>query len=154
MTPERSRVAAMPAGSGPQRFPSPRSPPPWNRWRPADHGHYQDQSGDVIATELERRGDEIHLAVILVLAPAVDQFGPLGTPTWYTRFIDDRERPCAALVGSISRSPDMPADEGERWRVFLAIEIPDAVREALTGPLEALQPLHESIRTNPTERCT
>jgi len=46
----------------------------------------------------------------------------------------------------------MPADEGERWRVFLAIEIPDAVREALTGPLEALQPLHESIRTNPTER--
>jgi 2'-5' RNA ligase len=46
----------------------------------------------------------------------------------------------------------MPGDEGERWRVFLAIEIPDAVREALTGPLAALQPLHESIRTNPTER--
>jgi 2'-5' RNA ligase len=46
----------------------------------------------------------------------------------------------------------MPADEGERWRVFLAIEIPDAVRGALTGPLEALQPLHESIRTNPAER--
>ena len=45
----------------------------------------------------------------------------------------------------------MPADEGERWRVFLAIEIPDAVREALTSPLEALQPLHESLRTNPTE---
>jgi parvulin-like peptidyl-prolyl isomerase len=47
--------------------------------------------GDVIATVLERRGDQIHLAVILVLAPAVDQFGPLGTPTWFTRFIDDRE---------------------------------------------------------------
>jgi 2'-5' RNA ligase len=46
----------------------------------------------------------------------------------------------------------MPGDEGERWRVFLAIEIPDAVRDALTGPLEALQSLHESIRTNPTER--
>ena len=46
----------------------------------------------------------------------------------------------------------MPADEGERWRVFLAIEIPDAVRAALTGPLEALKPLHESIRTNPVER--
>jgi RNA 2',3'-cyclic 3'-phosphodiesterase len=46
----------------------------------------------------------------------------------------------------------MPADETERWRVFLAIEVPDAVREALTGPLEALQPLHDSIRINPTER--
>ncbi len=46
----------------------------------------------------------------------------------------------------------MPGDEGERWRVFLAIEIPDAVREALSEPLEALQPLHDSIRINPTER--
>ncbi len=46
----------------------------------------------------------------------------------------------------------MPGDEGERWRVFLAIEIPDAIREALTGALEALELLHESIRVNPTER--
>ena len=46
----------------------------------------------------------------------------------------------------------MPADEGERWRVFLAIEVPGAVREALTGPLSALQPLHEAIRLNPIER--
>ena len=46
----------------------------------------------------------------------------------------------------------MPADEGERWRVFLAIEVPGAVREALTGPLNALQPLHEAIRLNPIER--
>jgi 2'-5' RNA ligase len=46
----------------------------------------------------------------------------------------------------------MPADEGERWRVFLAIEIPDAVREALTAPLAALQSLQESIRINPTDR--
>ncbi len=46
----------------------------------------------------------------------------------------------------------MPADESERWRVFLAIEIPDAVREALKGPLGALQPLTESIRINPVER--
>jgi 2'-5' RNA ligase len=46
----------------------------------------------------------------------------------------------------------MPADEAERWRVFLAIEIPDAVRDALTGPLGALQPLQESIRINPVER--
>jgi 2'-5' RNA ligase len=46
----------------------------------------------------------------------------------------------------------MPADDAERWRVFVAIEVPDAVREALTRPLEALQPLHESIRVNPTDR--
>lgn len=43
-------------------------------------------------------------------------------------------------------------DEGERWRVFLAIEVPGAVRGALTGPLNALQPLHEAIRINPVER--
>jgi len=46
----------------------------------------------------------------------------------------------------------MPADDVERWRIFVAIEVPDAVRGALTGPLQALQPLHESIRVNPTER--
>jgi 2'-5' RNA ligase len=46
----------------------------------------------------------------------------------------------------------MPADESERWRVFVAIEVPEAIREALAGPLNALQPLHESIRINPTDR--
>ncbi len=47
--------------------------------------------GDVIATVLERRTDQVHLAVILVLAPTVDLFSPLGTPSWFTKFIDDRE---------------------------------------------------------------
>jgi len=47
--------------------------------------------GDVIATVLERRADQVHLAVILVLAPAVDVFGPLSTPVWFTKSIDDRE---------------------------------------------------------------
>lgn len=46
----------------------------------------------------------------------------------------------------------MPADEPERWRVFVAIEVPDAVREGLTGPLNALQALHEAVRINPVER--
>jgi 2'-5' RNA ligase len=46
----------------------------------------------------------------------------------------------------------MPADDPERWRVFLAIEIPGAVRDALTEPLEGLKPLRESIRVNPVER--
>src|SRR5207245_3560163 len=58
----------------------------------------------------------------------------------------------AAPERSMSGSPAMPGAEGERWRVFLAIEIPDAVRQALSEPLEALQPLHESIRINPTEQ--
>jgi RNA 2',3'-cyclic 3'-phosphodiesterase len=46
----------------------------------------------------------------------------------------------------------MPADDAERWRVFLACEIPDAVRMALSEPVGALQQLHESIRINPVER--
>jgi len=54
-------------------------------------GVIQTNRGDVIATVLERRTDQVHLAVILVLAPAVDVFGPLGTPTWFTKSIDDRE---------------------------------------------------------------
>ena len=47
--------------------------------------------GYVIATLLERRNDQAHLAVILVLAPAVDLFSPQGTPSWFTLFIDGRE---------------------------------------------------------------
>jgi len=43
-------------------------------------------------------------------------------------------------------------DEGERWRVFLAIEVPSAVREALTGPLTALEPLRDGVRINAIER--
>ena len=54
-------------------------------------GVIQTNRGDVIATVLERRADQVHLAVILVLAPAVDVFGPLGIPTWFTKSIDDRE---------------------------------------------------------------
>ena len=47
--------------------------------------------GLTIATVLERRTDQVHLAVILVLAPTVDLFSPQGTPSWFTRFTDDRE---------------------------------------------------------------
>ncbi|HEV2012695.1 MAG TPA: peptidylprolyl isomerase [Candidatus Dormibacteraeota bacterium] len=47
--------------------------------------------GDVIAIVLERRNDQVHLGVILVLAPAADLFSPQGTPPWFTKFIDDRE---------------------------------------------------------------
>jgi parvulin-like peptidyl-prolyl isomerase len=47
--------------------------------------------GYVIATVLERRTDQVHLALILVLAPAVDLFSPQSTPSWFTTFVDDRE---------------------------------------------------------------
>jgi parvulin-like peptidyl-prolyl isomerase len=47
--------------------------------------------GYVIATVLERRNDQVHLAAILVLAPAVDLYSPQGTPSWFTKSIDDRE---------------------------------------------------------------
>ena len=46
----------------------------------------------------------------------------------------------------------MPADEVERWRVFLAIEVPEAVRGALTAPLDALGAAGESLRINPVDR--
>jgi parvulin-like peptidyl-prolyl isomerase len=47
--------------------------------------------GFTIATVLERRADQVHLAVILVLAPAVDLFSPQGTPAWFSKFVDDRQ---------------------------------------------------------------
>jgi len=47
--------------------------------------------GYAIATVLERRTDQVHLAVILVLAPTVDLYSPQGTPSWFTKFVDDRE---------------------------------------------------------------
>jgi parvulin-like peptidyl-prolyl isomerase len=47
--------------------------------------------GFTIATVLDRHNDQIHLAVILVLAPTVDVFSPQGTPAWFTTFINDRE---------------------------------------------------------------
>jgi 2'-5' RNA ligase len=46
----------------------------------------------------------------------------------------------------------VPADDAERWRVFLAIQIPAAVREALTGPLASLEPLRDVVRINAIER--
>ena len=46
----------------------------------------------------------------------------------------------------------MPADEEERWRVFVAIDVPDPVREALKAPLAALHSLGESLRLNATDR--
>jgi len=45
-----------------------------------------------------------------------------------------------------------PAAEPERWRVFLAIELPDAVRNRLQGPLDDLLPLADYLRINPIER--
>jgi len=46
----------------------------------------------------------------------------------------------------------MPEAEGERWRVFLAIEISPALQASLQRPLDGLASLGESIRVNPVER--
>ena len=47
--------------------------------------------GLTIATVLNRRSDQVQLAVILVLAPSVDLLSPQTTPSWFTKLIDDRE---------------------------------------------------------------
>ncbi|HVH65894.1 MAG TPA: peptidylprolyl isomerase, partial [Candidatus Acidoferrum sp.] len=47
--------------------------------------------GYTIAAVLGRQNDQVHLAVILVLAPTVDLFSPQGTPAWFTTFVADRE---------------------------------------------------------------
>jgi parvulin-like peptidyl-prolyl isomerase len=47
--------------------------------------------GFTIATVLERRNEQVHLAVVLLLAPTVDLFSPQGTPTWFSAAIDERE---------------------------------------------------------------
>jgi len=47
--------------------------------------------GFTIVTVLDRRTDQVHLAIILVLAPTVDLFSPQATPAWFTTFIGDRE---------------------------------------------------------------
>jgi len=46
----------------------------------------------------------------------------------------------------------VPADDAERWRVFLAIEVPDDIRTALTGPVGSLEPLRDVVRINALER--
>lgn len=46
----------------------------------------------------------------------------------------------------------MPAGDEERWRIFVAIDVPEHVREALKEPLAALDSLGESLRLNSVER--
>jgi parvulin-like peptidyl-prolyl isomerase len=57
----------------------------------SDTGVIQTDRGFTIATVLERRADQVHLAVILVLAPSADLIGADTTPHWFTSFITDRE---------------------------------------------------------------
>ena len=54
-------------------------------------GVVETNRGFVIARLLERRGDQVHLAVILVLAPTVDMISAQGTPGWFTSFLSDQE---------------------------------------------------------------
>lgn len=54
-------------------------------------GVVQTNRGFTIATVLERRADQVHLAVILVLSPSADLIGADTTPAWFTTFVSDRE---------------------------------------------------------------
>ena len=56
------------------------------------------------------------------------------------------------MARSPSRSAATPGAEPERWRVFLAVDLPDAVRARLQGPLDDLLPLGDYLRINPVER--
>ena len=47
--------------------------------------------GFAIVKALERRDDQVHLALILVLAPTVDMLSAQGTPAWFTKVVDDQE---------------------------------------------------------------
>ncbi len=57
----------------------------------SDSGIVRTNRGFTIARVLERRSDQVHLAVILTLAPTVDLLSPQGTPAWFTKFVADRE---------------------------------------------------------------
>jgi hypothetical protein len=54
-------------------------------------GVIETNRGFVIAHVIERRADQVHLAVVLILAPTVDMISPQGTPAWFTSFLGDRE---------------------------------------------------------------
>lgn len=56
--------------------------------------------GYVIGSMLERRGDEVHLAVILILAPAADLYSAESKPPWFERWVSSR-RDSLASAGKI-----------------------------------------------------
>jgi len=56
------------------------------------------------------------------------------------------------MARSPSKSAATPGAEPERWRVFLAIDLPDPVRAKLQGPLDDLLPLADYLRINAVER--
>ena len=46
----------------------------------------------------------------------------------------------------------MPLVETDRWRSFIAVELPKEVRNQLEGPLAALNGVDDVVRRNPTDR--
>ncbi len=44
------------------------------------------------------------------------------------------------------------AGEGERWRTFLAVELPEEIQQALSRPLDGLASLGRLVRLNPPDR--
>jgi len=56
------------------------------------------------------------------------------------------------MARSPSKSAATPGAEAERWRVFLAIDLPDVLKSRLQGPLDELLPLADYLRINPVDR--
>lgn len=48
--------------------------------------------GFVIATVLDRQGEQVHLAVILVLAPEADLYTIESRPAWFEQWVQDRRQ--------------------------------------------------------------
>jgi parvulin-like peptidyl-prolyl isomerase len=48
--------------------------------------------GFVIASVLDRQGDQVHLAVILVLAPDADLYTIESRPAWFEQWVQDRQQ--------------------------------------------------------------
>jgi len=48
--------------------------------------------GFVIATVLDRQGEQVHLAVILVLAPEADLYTVESRPPWFEQWVQDRRQ--------------------------------------------------------------
>ncbi len=52
--------------------------------------------GYVVAAVLERRGEEVRLAVILILAPAIDLYSAESRPSWFDRWVSIRRESLAS----------------------------------------------------------
>ncbi len=72
-------------------------------------GIVQTRRGFVIATVKERRQDQVHLAVIVVLAPSADLYTPDSRPRWFDRYVEAR-------LGALTRAGRIDIRVGSHGR--------------------------------------